>query len=141
VLKAFFTEIAKDSAFYAFGHQQVMSALEQGAVETLMVWEKLPDMRFVVNGAGSQSVRYGIDAKLVDDEDVSAAEPLLDWLVENHSQFGCKAFEILGDQTPEGQQFCLGFGGLAAILRFPMVQLVELQEVSDSEDDDDSFWN
>lgn len=142
VLSQYFNEIARDTGLFVFGHQQVLAALEQGAVETLLLWDQLPEQRFEVEAAEYRAVRLGLDAKLADNEKVVAVEPLLDWLVGHHANFGCR-LELIADATPEGQQFCVGFGGLGGLLRFPVPALVEEQELvedSDSEDDD-SFWN
>eukprot|EP00041_Stephanoeca_diplocostata_P007462 m.106071 g.106071 ORF g.106071 m.106071 type:complete len:115 (-) comp16889_c0_seq10:436-780(-) len=45
--------------------------------------------------------------------------PLVEWLAENYADFGIK-IEIISNRSPEGTQFCMGFGGLGAILRHPI---------------------
>lgn len=45
--------------------------------------------------------------------------PLLEWLVDNHANYGT-ALELVSDQSPEGQQYTKGFGGIGGILRYPI---------------------
>lgn len=42
----------------------------------------------------------------------------LNWLMENRVQLGITV-ELVSDKTSEGMQFCKGFGGIGAILRYP----------------------
>ncbi len=51
------------------------------------------------------------------DERIVGQEPLLDWLVENASRFGA-SLVFVTDQSSEGKQFLMGFGGFAAFLRY-----------------------
>lgn len=129
----FFGEIATDSGRYAFGHRDVFSALEQGAVETLIVWENFnlvmhkflnrttQESGVVFCRPGEQPIALAIAASPVP-LDASSIEiltslPVVDYLVENHVSFGAK-IELVQDASPEGSQFCKGFGGLGALLRY-----------------------
>ena len=44
---SYFDEISKDTGKYCFGIQDTISALEQGAVEKLIIWEHLDVKRYV----------------------------------------------------------------------------------------------
>ena len=45
LIEQFFQEIAKDSGLYCFGVEETIRALESGAIETLLVWEKFEFLR------------------------------------------------------------------------------------------------
>lgn len=66
--------------------------------------------------------------------------PLVDWLVENSKKFGA-TLHIVTNASPEGSQFCAGFGGLGAILRYPMEPPADEDELFDDfiyDEDEDS---
>ena len=46
-IASYFDEISKDTGKYCFGIQDTISALEQGAVEKLIIWEHLDVKRYV----------------------------------------------------------------------------------------------
>lgn len=142
ILSGFFGEIAKDSGLYCFGLTQVISALEQGAVETLLLWENHPTQRFVVTTAGSEavSIRFGARLELGEGESMLESLPLVDWLAEHFQQFGCR-LEIVTDSSPEGHQFCQGFGGLGALLRYQIQMPEEIFNDEEDASDSDDFWD
>ena len=86
LLSDFFDRLLRDDDFVSFGSDDVIKALEMGAVETLICWRE------------SEQLEY---------------------CVENHKKFGAE-LKLVSDQTSEGAQFVNGFGGVAAILRFPV---------------------
>ena len=111
IMSSFFEQISTNSNKYCFGVEQVMQALSAGAVEVLLVWETLSTVRKVtIDG----HVVFGECA-----EEIKESEPLVDWFAENYKTFGCR-LELVQDATPEGSQFCKGFGGLGGILRWAM---------------------
>lgn len=99
LLSEFFRHISCDTGKICFGVKETMFCLENGAVETLIVYENLE--------------------KQLDEtkQKEKSSDSLLDWLVENYNSFGCK-LEFCSDKTSEGNQFILGFGGIAGILRY-----------------------
>lgn len=149
LLSRYFEEIARDTGMFCFGIADTLSALEQGAVETLIVWDNLETVRFVLRNAATreESVRYltkedqekGEHAHPLFGRAQTGAEvvervPLLEWLADNYKKFGA-AFEMVTDRSQEGSQFCRGFGGVGGLLRYR----VEFPEPFDEENDSDPF--
>lgn len=126
----YFDEISKDTGQYCFGIEDTMKALEMGAVETLICWENLDTMRFVLKHPQSEEEKVIIvkpdqgqeKAKYTDpdsgvDYELTDSTQLLEWLANNYKTFGT-ALEIITDRSPEGSQFVKGFGGMGGILRY-----------------------
>ncbi len=91
---------------YAFGLHDIVEALKVGAVDRLLVWDKLPDKFDTLTRLGLTN----------DDKEY---DTILDWLINEYTRYGAK-LELISDATSEGSQLCRGFGGLCAILRYPM---------------------
>jgi peptide chain release factor subunit 1 len=126
----FFTEISLDTGMIVFGVNDTMKALDLGAVKTVLLFEDITHMRYViknpVNGkmttyfltpAQEEDPKYFKDADSGIDLDIIESEPLCDWLCVHYGDFGCK-IELISDKTQEGYQFVKGFGGLAGMLRY-----------------------
>jgi peptide chain release factor subunit 1 len=144
LMSKFFEEIAIDSNKSCFGVDATMASLESGAVDTLIVWEELAAVRHVVQekATGKNHIVYcsSPDASPLKQFDQEAVEikdsmPLLDWLAENFHNFGAK-MEIVQDATAEGSQFCRGFGGLGALLRYAYNATQEFEDVAENGDED-----
>lgn len=103
-LQAFFDNIAQDTGKYIFGIDQVLSQFTVGTIETLFVWDILAVTR------------------IIDGKDML----LLDYIIENYNKYGIKLV-LVSNKTPEGSQFCRGFGGLGGILRY-QINLDTLEE-------------
>ena len=138
LLDSYFENIARDTGMFSFSPIDTISALEAGAVDTLIVWEDLKLEKWKLSRAGEEIVRYvnpdttglGADEKLIE------KIPLIDYLVENHKGFGA-TLKFVSDNTSEGSQFVKGFGGLGAILRYKMdFADYDGEEFEDEEDDD-----
>ncbi|KAK2956579.1 hypothetical protein BLNAU_8419 [Blattamonas nauphoetae] len=71
---------------------------------------------------------------------VEDSEPLSDWLVLNHTHFGCTLHTVT-DRSQEGSQFCRGFGGIGGLLRFnvDVGGLNEQLGVCEEDEDESSF--
>ena len=148
LVKAFFDEIATDSGKYCFGPADTISALEMSAMETLIVWEDLPLMRYELKDSATDSVTVKLlkpgdekdpahfkDPETGADLDTVNSEPFIDWITEHYKDYGAK-LEFITDKSEEGSQFVKGFGGLGGLLRWK-VDFVEMAELD--EDDDDDF--
>jgi len=148
LMQQFFNEISHDTGKYCFGVNDTMAALDSGAVEILLIWEKCDITRFILvdPATGAQTVLYaeGEDPpkEELKDKELLEAESLIDWLTDHYTEFGCR-LEIVQDSTAEGSQFCKGFGGFGGIMRykmeFPQEAVAEengKQEESDDEQDD-----
>jgi len=148
MLSKFFEEISTDSGKFCFGVEDTLAALESGAVETLLVWENLPIIRSAMrttSGEEHKIICSDPKAKSVNSPssnqeiqwEVESSELLVDWFAENYSKFGAK-LELLQDVTSEGSQFCKGFGGCGALLRYPFASLrdcVDFPEDQEPEED------
>lgn len=138
VLASFFDALAKDTGKYCFGATETLTALEMGAVDKLLVWENLGLQRYVLadKASGQEQV---VVAKTAPDTDMEVVQtaPLVEYLVDNYKRFGA-TLVLLSDKSAEGHQFCQGFGGLAALLRY-VVDLSAAQGVhSDADTDSDA---
>ena len=76
------------------------------------------------------------DKALIDEEsgqemDIVEKEALVDWIAENHRDFGCELVFIT-DKSAEGSQFVKGFAGIGGFLRYA----VNYDAVYDAPDDD-----
>lgn len=133
-----FEHIAKNGR-YSIGIEDTVFALESGTVETLVVWDQLPNMRseFVSkSNSATKKVVYHLPEETTSesgDWEISSCEPLLDWILDHFHQFGA-AIEIVSDQSSVGNQFAHGFGGLASFLRFD----ITLPSQEDNEGERDS---
>lgn len=144
----FFTKIAMDTGKVCYGIEDTLFALESGAVDELLVWENLKTIRYTIraikpDNSEEKVIIFGLpeenplekvvkknkklaNAKLA----IESAVPVLDWVLAKHKDFGAHV-ELVSDETPEGSQFCKGFGGLGAILRYQ-------SGLPSEEDDEDS---
>eukprot|EP00697_Spironema_sp_BW2_P010969 gnl/Spiro4/26519_TR13197_c0_g2_i1.p1 gnl/Spiro4/26519_TR13197_c0_g2~~gnl/Spiro4/26519_TR13197_c0_g2_i1.p1 ORF type:complete len:452 (-),score=158.88 gnl/Spiro4/26519_TR13197_c0_g2_i1:148-1503(-) len=125
---SYFEQISQDTGRYCFGITDTMRALEMGAVETLIVWENLEHNRFVVRGAQTGTERTLIlsveqekapDVFTIEGENCEVIEKvqLVDWLALNYKRYGA-VLEFVTNRSQEGSQFCRGFGGIGALLRY-----------------------
>lgn len=144
LLSSFFDQISQDTGKFCFGGRDTLTCLEMGAVETLIVWENLETLRYVVTlPAGGQDVRYLSKEQETDpsgshlkdketggDLEVVDRQPLLEWLANNYKNFGC-TLEFVTNRSQEGSQFCRGFGGIGGVLRYQ----VNTAELDDDYDD------
>lgn len=126
-------EISKDTNKYSFGVKATLKALDLGVVESIIVWEKHPLTRYRIADSNGERVVVQRDLR---DRTVKILEqqPLVDWIIENCGKFGAQ-LHVVSDVTPEGHQFCLGFGGLAAFLRYPLEVPDEEEEEEEEEED------
>jgi len=159
ILNKYFGSIAIDNNLFCYYPQDSIEALESGAVETLLVWEGLQDIRCVIEKAGeTRKVVFKkpeeveqLRKNLGSSSELVLCEPLLDWVLENFKNFGSE-IEIISTSNTIGEQFVQGFGGIGALLRYPIEKAHELdclakcgdgQEggeiVDEDEDDDDDY--
>lgn len=144
LISRYFDEISQDTGKYCFGVDDMLRALEMGAMDTLIVWENLDVTRFLLRNHSSDEeiVKHlsseqekdkthfldretGVELELVD------KMPLLEWLANSYKTFGA-TLEIVTDRSQEGSQFCKGFGGIGGILRYR----VDFQSMEYTSDDD-----
>lgn len=148
----FFDEIAKDTGCYAFGVRDIMHALDMSAVETLIVYEDLPESRLELRNPATGEItvqylrpeqekerHYFEDKETGQDLEIADRMPMVEWLAQNYKSFGAK-LEFVTDRSQEGSQFVKGFGGIGGLLRWK-VDFMELNEQLEGglgfEDEDD----
>ena len=153
VIEKFLQEVNMDTGKYCFGVEDTMVALDAGAVETLILFEDLPVLRYVLRNpnSGEEKIvnmtpeQFQKNAKVrkceetdVDLETVES-DTLQEWIVTNYKNFGAK-LEIVSDRSSEGAQFCNGFGGIGGIMRYPFnFDDMEVAEFSDDGNDSDEW--
>ncbi|OCK85893.1 eukaryotic release factor 1 [Lepidopterella palustris CBS 459.81] len=145
LLQKFFTELGRGSDLASYGVRDTLTALEIGAVETLIVFENLDITRWILKSsttAGSETILHTnkeqeMDRSLFLEKDnskemeVLETIPLLEWLAMKYQDFGA-TLSIVGDRSREGAQF-KEMGGIGAILRYR----VDFENFV--EDDEDEF--
>ncbi|KIM49528.1 hypothetical protein M413DRAFT_438713 [Hebeloma cylindrosporum] len=149
LIQKYFDEISQDTGRYCFGIDDTLKALELGAVETLIVWENLDIMRYVLrNAAGEQIVVHTNKEQEKDPEKFldkstgldmeNAIEPqsLLEWFAEKYKEFGAN-LEFVTNRSQEGAQFVKGFGGIGGLLRYK----VDFQVLTSVDEDEDEFFS
>lgn len=155
LLSKFMETIAVDGA-YCIGARDTLMALESGIVETLIVWDSLPTIRRKLKNKSTGETRVvcvnpdttnnnNNNVADTDNADWEVAEedtPLLDWLMDNYQNFGAK-IELVSDNSPLGDQFTKGLGGLGGLLRYKLdITAMDEQETSAvlaEEDDGDDY--
>jgi len=145
VVGQFFDEIARDTGKYVFGLKDTMDAIDNGAVNILIVYENLKYNRLMLRD-NANKITYKVlptdqsnQTKFKDEETQSELEvidnvPLTEYFMDNYKNIVSK-MEIITDKTSEGNQYVKGFGGIGGILRYKM------DAIFDENDDDDNGFN
>jgi len=142
----YFEEISKDTGRYCFGVVDTLQALELGAAETVIVWENLDIMRYNVkntvtneervlhlNGEQQKDPNNFKEEKTGAELEVIENITLVEWLANNYKRFGAN-LEFITNRSQEGSQFCKGFGGIGALLRY-RVDFASTYEDDENEED------
>jgi peptide chain release factor subunit 1 len=148
LLTEFMSQIAQDTGKYCFGVGDTMKALEQGAVETLIIWEDLAMTRYSVRNptTGEEDIMVltdeqaqspdrffdkatGVALEIVDKED------FLEWISLHYKDFGAH-LEFVSNRSEEGSQFEKGFSGVGGLLRYAL-DFLAMAEPDEFYDDDD----
>ena len=109
-----------------YGLKNVMRALEEGAVETLICFQDLNVIRWEFNDGQKDPcfLEPGIEPEC---KTIIGSTPLIDWLADKVSTFGSK-LELVSDQSAEGTMLVKGFQGLVGILRYARSSTGELSD-------------
>ncbi|KAL7750992.1 translation termination factor eRF1 [Sorochytrium milnesiophthora] len=152
LLNQYFDEISQDSGKYCFGVDDTFKGLDQGAVETLIVWENLDYIRYVLRAPQSdiETVKFlkpsqendrshFIDPATNADLEVLDKGSLLEWLAEHYKEFGAN-LEFITNKSQEGSQFVRAFGGIGGLLRYKVdFQTLAMYDEEDEFLSDDEF--
>jgi peptide chain release factor subunit 1 len=132
LVQRYFDEISKDTSRYCFGVVDTLRALEQGAVETLIIWENLEHTRVELENAQTnekevkilskkemENTANFVDPATVVDLEIRESEPFVDWIAANYKTYGT-TLEFITDRSQEGAQFVRGFGGIGGLMRYEL---------------------
>jgi peptide chain release factor subunit 1 len=133
ILGRFLQQIVKDAGLVAYGEQHVRHALSIGAVETLLLSEKIRKQRAKVlcstQGCGHTEEHTAADLDKLAEElpkcpdcgqdalEIVESKDIIEEMSELATNTGAKV-ELLSDATEEGKRFYDSFGGMGALLRF-----------------------
>ena len=144
LIMKYFDEISQDTGKFCFGVDDTLKGLEMGAVETLIVWENLDTMRYVLKNHATDEEKilylrpdqekdktHFMDKDSQVELEMTDSCPLLEWFANNYKKFGA-TLEIVTDRSQEGSQFVKGFGGIGGILRYR----IDFQSLEFDEDDE-----
>ncbi|KNH06287.1 hypothetical protein XU18_2792 [Perkinsela sp. CCAP 1560/4] len=139
LLQQFMEEVAQNTNKYCFALDDTMKALKMGAIHTLILWEELTAMRYIVThpetGDSNELFLSLAEASKRDlkKDPVSGSQimeveggSLVEYLAENYKTFGC-TLEFVTNKSQEGSQFVKGFGGIGGLMRYP-IDFAELEE-------------
>eukprot|EP00908_Phaeocystis_cordata_P021234 Transcript_3582.p1 GENE.Transcript_3582~~Transcript_3582.p1 ORF type:complete len:402 (-),score=231.87 Transcript_3582:1163-2368(-) len=147
LISKYFEEISQDTGKFCFGISDTLKGLEMGAVETLIVYENEPTMRYTLKHAqtGEEKVLHLDKAGEANQSNFIASDgaeletiekvQLTEWFAQNYKNFGA-TLEFVSDRSQEGSQFVRGFGGVGGILRYK-VDFMEHDYDNDDSDDED----
>lgn len=149
LISKFFQEIAMDSGKFCSGVNESMKCLEDGSIETFIVFEGLDHIRLTLRNKENQKItnlflkpdqltdpKYYIDPETKAPLESVEQVLLTEWIAENYQKFGAE-LEFVTNKSPEGFQFVQGFGGIGGILRYKLDVAFLNGEIYDNEDDDD----
>jgi peptide chain release factor subunit 1 len=150
LISAYLEQVAQDTGKYCYGIKETMTALDMGAVETLIVWENLDLKRIHIRNphTDAEQVLYVPPEQEKDQKlfrcpdtgvelDVVENIAFVEWIVNNYKTFGAK-LEFITDKSQEGNQFCKGFGGVGGMLRYRVeFELFDEPDLGNQDSDDD----
>jgi peptide chain release factor subunit 1 len=150
LLQNYYSEIAQDTGKYCFMMEDTVQALEMNAVESLFLWESLDVYRWILwdpmkgeekclflSSEQEKNENYFHDPTTGVPYEVRERVLFIEWIVSNYKSFGVKNIHLVTDRSPEGSQFCKGFGGIGGLLRWRVDFLAMKTELLVGDDDDD----
>ncbi|HDH06949.1 MAG TPA: peptide chain release factor 1 [Thermoproteales archaeon] len=126
LVNKFLYHLARDTGLAVYGDEEVRRCLLMGAVDTLLISEKLDAVRAVLRCekcgySEEKTFRGDIKAlrcpKCGGQMIVEDSRPLIENLMEIAESVGTNV-ELISAETSEGKELLKSFGGVAAILRF-----------------------
>jgi len=125
IISEFFDHLNKDTGKYIFGINETINQLIAGTVEKLILYQDLK----IIRCEADEIITY-TDCDI--NQNINQIL-LTDWIIEHYREFSTKLY-LISDQTQEGMQFIKGFGGLAAILRYKIDDMIY-----DNDDNNDAY--
>lgn len=158
LLNSFFSEIAKDNDLICYGISQTMKALESGCISKLLVWDNIELYRYVFESPKQRIIQFSTCSSLAKKNFTLLSKvTFLDWVMgaDDDGSFDhldglsseqieqiirqrtCNAsIELISDTSPQGSQFCRGFGGIGGFLLFRPTFLDDESEEEEGEEED-----
>lgn len=131
LIQKFMQYLAKNPQMVTYGLEETLKAIEQGAAGIVLVSEEIDLVEVVEECKSCKKSRTRIleEEKIYSQQaqcdkcggitEVVDKKHIVDVLSEMAEQYGFKV-EIVSTSTPEGEQLKKVFGGIAAILRYPL---------------------
>jgi len=149
LISKFFEEIALDSGKVCYGVKESLYALENGAVQTLIVFENLDITRYIMRSGDKEKIVFLKPDQITDSEhykdkdgqnyEIKDSQLLVEWLAENFKKYGA-TLQFVSDKSQEGSQFCQGFGGVGGLLRYKFdMSAIEYTDNDGLNDEDDNL--
>ena len=124
IISKFFEEIAVDSGKTCYGVKEILYSLDMGAIDTIILWEDLPLIRYVFDDEEVMFINPTNEKELQRLRDcgktIKEEQLVSEWLVENYKSLGIDKCSLVTDHSSQGTQFVNGFGGLGALLRWQL---------------------
>lgn len=128
LMQRFYTEVRKDHGLFSYGKEEVLNALNAGAIEILLVSEELKEYSISLKCQHckhefKQEVKDKAQGKEIKcpqcqgNTDVTEAVDFVDDLSRIVAEYGTE-LELISGDSEEGDMFIKAFGGIAAILRY-----------------------
>ncbi len=135
LIQTFLGHLARDTGFVTYGEKHVRSALNQAAVDTLLISENVDRLRATIicpNCKHSEEKTLhrheidGLEREIAEKScpqcessllSIDTVSDIIEEIGELAKSSGAKV-EIISPDTEEGAQLWNGFGGIAAILRY-----------------------
>jgi peptide chain release factor subunit 1 len=139
LIENFLSHLSRDTGLVNYGEKEVRKALQQSAVDTLLLSEALDRLRAVIACPNCKYTeertlhRNEIDAlerEIAEKKcpkcqssllNIDSTTDIIEELGDLAKSTGAKV-EVISADTEEGSQLWKGFGGIAAILRYKMQQ-------------------
>lgn len=108
----------------AYGIENVLEALQEGAVDTVIAFQDLALIRWEIDDPNNSVLYLPADEQPPNEQrhKVKGCGPLVDWLADYAVSFGSK-LELVSDQSTEGTMLVQGFHGLVALLRYARIPI------------------
>lgn len=120
IMSKFLAELAKDG-LATYGEKEVLKSLELGQAGTVLVSEGIEWVVYKLENETTKETQIVVDKtnsfKAGPGMEVIEEMDYIDYMIEKAAQTSASV-KVVSVDTPEGEQFFRGFGGIAAMLRY-----------------------